>query len=451
MPISSKFHGVLLVMKKITLVAAVAVSATSAVAHAEDGFTLYGVLDVAVASQNKSLGISPTMPNQIYPYQATSSATVTNAVTGLINGGLSDSRVGVKGEKSLGDQLKAIFDVESGFDITTASLNNAAASLAANPKGSYNSVNADSSLNGQLFNRAAWAGLTDAGWGTLTFGLQNNPMKDVFGDYDPVKSDTFSPFGESGAIGGGGGISENARMSNSAKYSKTFSNGVNVALAYQVGNNTGTPSMGNGYAVRAGYENSNFGVQAVYNNFTDAVKAVASGSSGMTGAPNPGIAGDIGLKVYNTDSYLLAGKYKMTSDSALDAGWEHVEFKAPSAIPTFLAPASFSVWGYPVSDVAAGMSAGKSQAEDIYFLGGNYGFTPNLDLSAGYYATKIGNTTGTSNTNATINTLSAVLDYRFTKIVDAYAAVTANNFGGDANATSNGNVTAYGVGLRVKF
>ena len=408
--------------------------------HATDNsyLTLYGILDAGIATQNRSASISDSLPNQIYPYQSTPSATVNHSVTGAISGGLSDSRVGLKGGLDLYDGAKAIFNVETGFSLTSGQLNDAAKTIAANPKGTTNSVNADSSINGQLFNRQAWFGIADKTLGTLTIGKQNNPMKDVVDVYNPVKSDTFSPLGESGAVGGGG-ISEEARMQNSVKYSNTI-DGFKAVLAYQFGNISGAASDGSGYAINLGYENDTFGVQAVYNNFTDALKAVQ--------APT---AGDIALQAFDTDSYMLTGKYKVVKDLTLSAGWERINLKDPSDIPSATKLNISSIWGYTVSSVTAGLAPGVSQEENIYFIGGDYNFMPNLNFALGYYDTKADDKTNTSNTAFSIKSYSAILDYHFTKKVEGYLAATTNKFGGDAYAANNGTITAYGTGLRVKF
>jgi predicted porin len=442
-------------MKK-SLLAILAMSSVAGLAHADaqpgdslltlrsgdNAISFYGIVDAAVASQNHSYGISPMLPNQIYPFQSQPINTSNGSVTGLISGGLSDSRFGFKGEVGMGQGTKAIFNLESGFSATSGQLNNAAGTIAANPKGQpQQSVNADSSLNGQLFNRQAWVGLSDPAMGALTVGRVNNPMKDVFAAYDPVKSDTFSPFGESGAYGGGGGISESARMDDTVKYENTFGDGFKLTAAYQFGNSAGTGTNGTtGYALRFGYENDTFGVQAVYNSFKDALKAVNSTTQG-----------DIALNPYDTDSYLLAGKYKLTPDATLDAGYEHFTLKSPSDALTIS-----SIWGYSVSSStpAAGFTtSGQSQDYNIYYLGGDYNFTPKLNLSVGYYHDAIGTLSDVAGKDGSIQTVSAVLDYKMFKMVDVYGAITTNNFGGNAfpSATFNTSVTAYAVGARLKF
>ncbi len=348
----------------------------------------------------------------------------------------------------MNSQTKAIFDLESGFDVISGQLNNAAGSIAANPKITnaagqliQQSVNTDSSLNGQLFNRQAWVGLSDQNLGALTLGRQNNPMKDVFAAYDPVKSDTFSPFGESGAYGGGGGVSESARMDDSIKYENTFGDSLKLAVVYQFGNSAGTGTNGTtGYALRLGYENDTFGVQAVYNNFTDALVATSSTTPG-----------DIALNPYDTDAYLLAGKYKPMQDLTLDAGYEKFTRKSPSDVMNIQ-----SIWGYTVSSStpATGFTtSGQSQDYDIYYLGGDYNLAPKWNLSVGYYHDAIGQLSDVTNKDGTIQTVSAVLDYKMFKMVDVYAALTTNNFSGNAfpSASFNTSVTAYAVGARLKF
>lgn len=453
-------------MKK-SLLAIATLSAIAGTAHADDGLfsfskgdttlSLYGVLDAAVVSQNHALSFNNTLPNQSYSYAKTFANAPSR--TGAVNGGLSDSRWGIKGSTGLFGDTKAIFNFESGFDITNMKLNNAAKSLAQNSgvgASAQQSMNADSSLNGGMFDRAAWAGIQGS-WGTLTYGTQNNPVKDAIGAYDPVKSDTFSPFGESGTVGGGVGSSEQSRMHHSVKYTNKFGNGFDMSLAYQFGNDV-TSSWGNTYAARVGYENGPFGLTAAYSSSKDAV--VAGNNT------NAGSFGTIKLNIYDVSGYVLAGKYKPVSDATIEAGYEHFQRKAPGDGGV---RAVGSLWSIPVYNGAtagttvAGFGAGISQNFNIFFLGGDYNIMPALNLAVGYYNTKAdprSDNPVAGNTDYKIDTWSAVLKYAFTKSLDLYAAVTANKFGGGAYtapaAASAGvmpatNVTAYGLGARFKF
>lgn len=444
-------------MKKSLLALAV-IGAFTSTAYADDGlfhFTkgdttldLYGVLDAGLVSQNHAYSLNNTLPNQSYSYVGKIYSTAPSQ-TGAVNGGLSDSRIGIKGSTGLTDSVKAIFNFESGFDVTNMKLNNAAATLAAN-SGAHSAanlpptLNADSSLNGQIFGRAAWVGVQSS-WGTLTYGTQNNPVKDAIGAFDPVQSDTFSPFGESGTIGGGVGSSEASRMHHSVKYSTKFGSGFDASVAYQAGNDWNS-SYGNAYAARVGYENGPLGLTAAYSKSKDAIVAGTSA-----------ILGQINVSIFDVDGYLLAAKYKVSNELNLSGGYEHYQRKSPSDAIQSIG----SIWGFTVANKgAAGFAAGASQAFNIYFAGGDYNFTPELNLAAGYYNTKADQlSTSTNNsTDFTVGTWSSVLKYKMSKALDLYAAATVNSYGGGvyntAALTANSyatNVSAYGVGARFKF
>lgn len=474
---------------KQSLLALLATGTVVSAAHADmtlisndkGSLDFYSIIDVAMVTQDHSLSISPSMPMDIFPYQAQPIGP-THSVSGLIGGGLSDSRIGFKGALNMDSTAKAIFDLETGFDPVSGQINSAAAAIAANPialkPGSLqtnggtaftrgagfglNSENADSSLNGQLFNRAAWFGLTDQRWGQVTVGLQFNPMKEEFMAYDPVKSDSFSPFGESGTIGGGGGVSEDARMENSVRY-QYHSNGYVFDAAYQFGNNTssngviGGSGVGDAYALRIGYDDSRFGIEASYNNFTDTLKAVNAVNPAMAGLSAGttltygnqlfGYApGEIALAELNTEAFLLAVKYTGFTDLNLSAGFESFTDSHASDNVSIS-----SIWNTPVQYVFQPYGVGQSQTTNIWFAGGDYNLTPRWNLALGYYNVDQGNTTGTSNSSGTVEIFSGVLSYHLYKNADLYLAATTNNFSGPAFTGDWSSVTAYGLGGRVKF
>src|SRR5690349_17492332 len=73
-------------------------------AQAQNSVTLYGVIDTGLGY------VSNANSNGDHLY-------------GMINGTLSGSRWGVKGQEDLGGGLKAIFQLENGFDPGTGRLN----------------------------------------------------------------------------------------------------------------------------------------------------------------------------------------------------------------------------------------------------------------------------------------------------------------------------------------
>ena len=73
------------------------------------------------------------------------------------------SRWGLRGSEDLGDGLRAVFTLESGFD----------------------SGNGKSGQSSRLFGRQATIGLASDSWGQLDFGRQTNIASKYFGSIDP--------------------------------------------------------------------------------------------------------------------------------------------------------------------------------------------------------------------------------------------------------------------------
>jgi predicted porin len=116
----------------------IALTVTAAVAlpvHAQSSITLYGVLDEGINYTNNAGDKSA--------YQ-------------LESGYAQGSRWGLKGSEDLGSGLKAIFDLENGFDVNSGALGQ----------------------GGRMFGRQAFVGLTAANYGTVTLGRQYDSVVD---------------------------------------------------------------------------------------------------------------------------------------------------------------------------------------------------------------------------------------------------------------------------------
>ena len=127
-------------MKK-TLLAAALMVGFAGVAQAETSVTLYGVVDGGIGYQ------------RVKGNTEDGSAKATR--TGLLSGVQRGNRWGLRGSEDLGDGLRFIFQLESGFDIATG----------AQQQGKVNG-------NDRLFGREAHFGLAGDNWGQLTFGRQ---------------------------------------------------------------------------------------------------------------------------------------------------------------------------------------------------------------------------------------------------------------------------------------
>jgi len=411
---------------------------------------IYGIIDLAVGTVNHQLNTDGAFPATVNTYSATKSATVSNSVTGMFNGGISDSRWGLRGTEDLGGGLKAIFTLESGINANTGQLNNGAQGMINGANTTVNNA-ANTSLNGQLFNRQAFVGLSDANLGKITFGRNYAPIFDIVVAYDPVQaSQAFSPLGFSGTLGGGGGASEDTRVDNSMKYSNTIS-GVNFGALYKFGGQAGSTSAQSGYAFNLGYEAGSFGIQGAYEHFTDA----------MVGAQDA-TAGDIKVTAENTSAWFVAAKYGFGA-ATIRGGMERYAAQAAS---DYYGAGTFNYYGYTAAPDSStyGWTSGATNGApdkdtDVYFIGGDYNFTPALNLAVGYYGIvneAFGNNAlgkgATASNN--IRAWSALLDYHFSKRTDVYAGFMDMSYGGSyAVAGAGYNTSNYiaAFGIRTKF
>lgn len=163
--------------------AAAGVSLTCGAAHAQSSVTLYGIADVGIEHiNNTSAG---------------------GAQTREVSGNLSGSRWGLKGVEDLGGGMKAIFQLENGFNINDGT-------TAQSTKG----LGANAATTARLFGRQAWVGLAYKSQ-QLTFGRQNALLYEQAVAFDPMgASSRYSVLSLDYAMA--------ARIDNSAKYTGIF-------------------------------------------------------------------------------------------------------------------------------------------------------------------------------------------------------------------------------------
>jgi len=221
-------------MKKTLLAAALLAGfATAGVAQAETSVTLYGILDTGYGYQN-------------YKYDH-AGADITAKSSGLRDGTFNGNRFGLKGSEDLGDGLRAIFQLEQGFNMGDGTAAN----------------------NTRAFHRQAFVGLSSDNWGTFTMGRQYSAGVDTYLVPNGVN------LGDSDKIFGSTGLGEGTRVDNSFKYTTPDLSGFKAILMYgtdndgntTVGRNTDGSSFSNrGSRVSVGalYANGPIGVGASY-------------------------------------------------------------------------------------------------------------------------------------------------------------------------------------------
>ena len=183
-----------------------------------NGITLYGIVDIGLQYQTHGVPISEYFPAGS---EAIISKNSNGSITGLTPSNLSQSRIGLSGLEPLGNEFSFVFRLETFFNPQSGNLSDALKSITLNNGRPLDAqtTTVDSSVAGQLFAGAAYAGVSSPTFGSLTFGRHVTPLADGISKYDPMgAAQAFSVIGFSGTAGGGGDT-ENRRLDDSVKYS----------------------------------------------------------------------------------------------------------------------------------------------------------------------------------------------------------------------------------------
>ncbi|OIQ92553.1 hypothetical protein GALL_255480 [mine drainage metagenome] len=445
-------------------VAAVALTAVTGAARADDsltyaGITLYGTVDIDVTNQNHGSGLNADMPTTANYLVMKSNS---RSQTLLAANGLSQSNIGLKGDERLTDRLDFIFKVEAGFDPTLAGIHlaNGPGSIKSNngvPL-SQQSSNGDSSRAGQFDNAAGFVGLKDKTFGTLTVGRQTTPLADDIGTYDPNHgSYAFAVIGFSGAAAGGG-TTEDARYDDSIKYTGQYGM-FRTALMYQPGGNQyqigyGMEKTGSAEQIDVGADYAGLSGDAIFAHKND---AVALGAYLPSAANSLTYGNNLAATVSDNTTLGLLLKYKFGQQTTLFGGYEHI---------TMANPANPFHIGNGLGDygiVANTNAFGRDKRLAIYWTGVAYQPLEKLTLTGAYYGYAQG-AFGTSGATATcsdsssaycsgnLNAGSFDAVYALTHHIDVYGGVMYSIVsGGMANGYLHNNTVSTTTGVRVKF
>jgi predicted porin len=402
------------------------------------GVTLYGVVDVGLAHLSHGAPASNTYgPGFPYIVQNFSN----RSITSVAGNGLSQSKLGLSGIEPLGGfDLKAVFKLETGFQPTTGRLTDGPKSLLDNNgRANADKVTAgDSSRAGQPFQGAAFAGLSSAILGTLTFGRQNSLMADDLTKYDPqLQSQAFSPIGYSGAAGGLGDT-EDKTLDDSLKYTAGYGP-VHVAGLYQFGSRGFAPESAQSLDV--GLDYGGLSVDILWGRVHGAISAAS-----LTAAQNTAAPGTLAATVSDNTAYAILARYALHSIK-IYAGYEHMTYANPKdPLPN----GTVTIGGYVLGAV-------NNTAFTIHkvlqyaWIGARYSITPSLDVSGAYYQFRQNsyNANGCSDTSTgscsgRYHDASLVADYKLSLRFDVYGGVNysravdgmASGFLNDHNWTS---------------
>ncbi|AOI90722.1 porin [Burkholderia pseudomultivorans] len=262
-------------------------SVASFAAHAQSSVTLYGLVDAGLAYTNNQGGARNI--------QQTS-------------GKLSGSRWGLKGVEDLGDGVKAVFTLESGFRPSDGGLGQ----------------------GGRLFGRSAYVGLGKTGIGTLTFGRQYEPITDLVAAY--AGPGFWSPATH---VGDNDNLNQSFRINNAVKFRSDtiagFTADVLYAFSNQANGGAGTGfSNNNAWGVAANYVNGPLSAGAGYvrlnhPNATSNTSGAVGGATSTTGNDYGG-AFFYGLNggVRTQQIAVVGGNYALGA-ATLGLAWSHTQ------------------------------------------------------------------------------------------------------------------------------
>jgi len=324
-------------MRKSLLALAV-IGSFASVAHAQSSVTIYGIIDASVQYNSKV---------------ATGTGTGTGNRGSVDSGAINGSRIGFKGSEDLGGGMRALFNLENGFNVDSGA----------------------AAQNGTLFGRTATVGLSGQ-FGSVLLGRQKDFTDDV------AAFTSISDFG---------GLVSNVhakdldrtngeRVNNSIRYNTPNVNGFFGSAIYGFGEQAGATSSGQSYGIGGAYVNGPLGVGLSYfeskkaNIATSATSSDVNSTSATTCSTGTGNVGDTCLKTFT-----LAASYQF-GPAKLYGSWSQVKLPLAQAGASSsfsnAAAASFS------ADTTGQFAVGgvNNDKTNIFDIGVNYSLSSALSL-----------------------------------------------------------------------
>ncbi|AJK50952.1 porin [Burkholderia plantarii] len=344
-------------------------------AHAQSSVTLYGLIDTSLTYVNHADG-------------AKNSWLLGNSSAGNLAG----SRWGIKGTEDLGSGLKAIFQLENGFDPSNGKLG----------QGS------------REFGRQAFVGLASDRLGTVTLGRQYDPLIDLI---QPITADNY--FGSAFATAGDVDNYDNSfRVNNAVKYTSPVFGGLQFEAMYSFGGTAGTTSAGQSYSAAVAYNGGPLSLAGGYFYAANSAASTApvAGRTGWNSTSDGTFDGPINLGYQSAHSLgiaRVAGQYTF-GGFTFGAGYSNAQYRR---------------------DGASTFGQNERYNTGQGFL--NYQATPALLVGVGYSYTK-----SNGDTSATYHQASLGADYTLSKRTDIYMTAAYQHASGTTGDGAGGAVAA---------
>jgi predicted porin len=445
------------------------------------GVRLYGTVDIGATYQTHG---APFDPNFVTGASYFIQKMNRSSMFGVAPNALSQSNVGIKGSEPIAPGWSFVFQLETGFDPASLRLADSPRAEASNTGVPVNqqTTNGDSSRAGQFDNSVGFFGVSSPTFGTLTVLRQNSLALDGIIAYDPMAASyAFSPIGFSG-VAAGGGDTENARYSTSAKYRVTIGDFRAAALAQFGGYSLNNGSNG-AYEGQVGGDFRNLGplpgvlsVDAVGGFNKDAVNlSLAGAATNAAGYPTGSMLPQtMTATISNNTNVMALAKYAV-GPLKFYFGYEWNRFAPPSDAQTaftdisgnyICAGCNTATGGTNITNIAYSSPGNKDKILQIVWFGVRYEVIKNVDLVGAYYhydqnnyalsAANVAACAAASTSKAfchgTMDAFSGVIDWKFLAKWDTYiGAMYSGMNGGLANGYLARNNVATTAGLRFRF
>jgi predicted porin len=341
-------------MKKFALTSlSLALLGAAGAAHAQSSVTLYGVLDDSIQYINNN---AVNGKNQ--------------SSIGLAAGNLQGNRWGMKGTEDLGGGLKAIFQLENGFNPNNGKLGQ----------------------GGREFGRQAYVGLQSDQFGTVTLGRQYDPVVDLV---QAVTADNYwgSTFTTPSDVDNN---DNSSRTNNAVKFTSNTYSGFQFEAMYAFGGVAGSTGAGQTWSGAATYSNGPFSIAAGYIRMDNSNTAAARAAGDPAGwnSTSDGTFNSINSPFASAKSIGIASVAGQYVIGPVTAGirYSNAQYKADS-LSTFasterynvgagfvnyqLTPAALLGLGYTFTH---GSGNGESASYNQISLGGDYNLSKRTDV-----------------------------------------------------------------------
>ncbi len=295
--------------RKYNVMVMTAFAVAAVPAFAQSSVTLYGIVDDSIGYQSSQAALGSNAGGR--------SAVKTGA------GVWAGNRFGLKGSEDLGGGNRAIFQLESGFNINT---------------GGQQYTNA-------MFGRQSWVGLTNPNYGTLTLGRQYTAYYTLLSPYSPTNWLT----GFYGAHPGDLDQMDTIYRANSSiVYKSPTLYGFTVSGSYSLAGVAGSVNRGATWSGAIQYTNGPFGIAAGVtrlNNSTPGGGAFGADSTTTSGGQSGVSAVTNGYQTAQAQQRIAVGAgYTFNSAWDVSVTYSNVQY-IPGINSTYHSIATFNTVG----------------------------------------------------------------------------------------------------------